>query len=200
MNFFPNLIPILPSNRANNLSPVITSPGYSQAVSAHSKTDDCSQVAVKEILFQVSSSGKWLYLDENWEALAGLNAGTCMGRSFVNYFDYSDRGSLSSLLKEVIAGQRQSFQFSTHLLRRNKIPLNAKIIACRFLNEHRNTIGITGTIQIQDFEYKTQQDLKQFIQSLPIAAGILEIRGNNLTYYFTGRKGEMAPMDRLRHI
>ncbi len=60
----------------------------------------------REVLFQISANGNWLFLNPEWERLTGFSAAESLGKSFIDYVHSDDRPGCREIFRSLTEGER----------------------------------------------------------------------------------------------
>ena len=72
---------------------------------------------LQEVIFQLSASGAWTFLNAAWSGLSGHAISETIGRGFLAYFHPDDREKCRSVLDAIEGGSTENFERSVRLAR-----------------------------------------------------------------------------------
>jgi PAS domain S-box-containing protein len=94
--------------------------------------------SLKDVVFELDEAGRFHYLNDAWEDLAGFPAAECLRKSLLEFIDQEDIHSFVDDFEKIIQGEKHSMRQDLRILRRN-----GGVNWCEFY-ARRDDIAVSG--------------------------------------------------------
>lgn len=102
---------------------------------------------VQDTIFQISTGGKWAFLNPAWQALTGRTTGESIGEPYLDDLHPDDRAMEASAFESLMEGDAQSYRHVIRLNRTTGDYVYAEMFAQVLLGPHQTALGVTGILR-----------------------------------------------------
>ena len=99
---------------------------------------------IREVIFQLDETGNWAFLNPAWSRVTGYEAGSTLGKPFLDYIHEEDRPQNTQVFQQLIERRLDFCRYETRFLNRNGEVRWVEVYAQLTVNETRP--GISGSL------------------------------------------------------
>lgn len=114
--------------------------------------------SIKEVIFQIDTSGNWLFLNSAWTKITGFSVAETLGKAAIAYIHPEDIAQHEGEFTALLSGQKSKATYNLQFCcSEQEDYCYLKITASSIVSETGKIVGITGTFEDLT-DYKKQQD------------------------------------------
>ncbi|MCZ2154228.1 MAG: PAS domain-containing protein, partial [Bryobacterales bacterium] len=138
---------------------------------------------LKDVVFELDEAGRFHYLNDSWEDLAGFTVGESLRKSLVEFIDQEDTPGFVADFEKVVRGEKRSMRQDLRILRRN-----GGVNWCEFYARRDDSPAdgeipvIYGSLTDVTARKILKDDREHYISSLQEAREQAEKQANSLTH------------------
>jgi len=159
---------------------------------------------VKDVIFQMDTSGRWVFLNPAWEEIMGYSISNSLGRNNLHYVHPDDRQQNLDVFLQVIKGQRGGYQHECRYLSETGITRYMEIYAQLALDDSGHIIGLIGILRDVSERRRMEMDLQEsllmqraILEAVPDLMFRFDKDGNYLDMHAGASEKLYAPVENL---
>lgn len=138
---------------------------------------------LKDVVFELDEAGRFHYLNDAWEDLAGFSVAESLRKSLVEFIDQDDTQDFVGDFEKIVRGEKRSMRQDLRILRRN-----GGVNWCEFYARRDTSLSTTeipviyGSLTDVTARKILKDDREHYISSLQEAREQAEKQANSLTH------------------
>jgi len=101
---------------------------------------------LREVVFESDAEGRFVFLNQSWQALTGYTTEESLGRSGVDFLHPNDKAKVPQWREAINASPNNFLTFEIQYQHKNGHAIWAEVTAKRVFDNEGNMIGTTGTL------------------------------------------------------